>query len=305
MCRLFRTLVAVCCHFLFCPAAFAVICGDYNWDAPCPKGWTVISDICQAPLSYQGPCAMRASVGTTLSHKREFANACKVTWLCVDSCEQDYTGACPAGWTESGNGACDAPLMYSGRCKAHAQMWGDEFKEEFGARCDLRWPCKKMCEEDFRQPCPTAWVLIDGICVATTTYSGPCVPFAQLGNLTEKDKQAFGERCAADFCKRTVSTLGDHECEINEATACPIGWKHIGSLEGFCHDAQYQGPCRPLISTRDLNAIGKRNFGTQCGVQWSCKERDVLPTVGSTSEQEAAMLPSGPVASDGRLYAIA
>ena len=189
-------------------------------------------------------------------------------------------------------------------------MWDAAYKEEFATRCGIKFPCQKTCREDFGQACPTGWAFVDGVCVAIPTaefpYSGPCVPFADLSNLTKQDKQIFGELCAVDFCESVPSPAPDAICEPDETEVCALDWLHVGSLIGHCHAPSYQGPCRPLISVSDLEAIGKETYAEKCGVKWSCKKGDsALRTksiqVNATTEP---YFPSGPLAGDGRIFVV-
>ncbi len=58
-------------------------------------------------------------------------------------CSRDYRRACPASWTSSGGGACEASAGYSGACPAvgfFSEMSALD-KKEFEHRCSACWPC--------------------------------------------------------------------------------------------------------------------------------------------------------------------
>jgi len=222
----------------------------------------------------------------------------------ADTCEQDFKSSCPVGWVDLGDGVCNAPVMYGGKCNTDVKMVDEAFREEFGTRCDVRWPCTKLCKEDFRQTCPTGWATIDGICTASAAYSGPCVPFAHLADASEEEKKSYAGQCEVDFCERAAVRRVE-DCEFDDAYDCPIGWAQIGSRTGYCHGIQYQGPCRSLVSIMSLDAIGKKLFMEKCGVRWQCKADIVAKTEEALTFADKPPLVAGPISADGRLYAIA
>merc|ERR1712217_77440 len=206
------------------------------------------------------------------------------------------------GWTASDDGACEAPAMNVGSCGSHVKMTDEAFKAEFGLRCGVRWPCKKTCEDDYRERCPTGWRLIDDVCVSLDTYTGPCVPFAYLAQANAREKQTYAELCQVDFCGRVEKTETE-QCDF-DASVCPIGWSHVGGEVGYCHGFQYQGPCRPLISLSDLGDIGKARFIKQCGVKFACKREASHRHASGEPSTLPSAAPVGPISSDGRLFAV-
>merc|ERR1719221_1571310 len=164
-------------------------------------------------------------------------------------------------------------MVYSGPCLMHAQMWDSDFKKDFGIRCNVEWPCTRTCKEDFKQTCPKDWTLVDGLCEANfSSYTGPCVPFANMADFTPQDKQTFADLCEVTFpCEDVAAPSTSEKCKFLSDQTCPNGWAQIGSLVSHCYGPQYQGTCKPVISVSDLAAIGKQKFIDACNVEWPCE----------------------------------
>jgi len=194
--------------------------------------------------------------------------------------------------------------MYDGKCKSVVRMGDELFKEEFGIRCGLKWPCKKQCQEDFGLACPTGWFLLDGTCVADSAYAGPCVPFAALAKLDTDAKQFYGEKCNVEFCHEAHKET-EELCDPDIASNCPLGWKSVGSRIGYCYGVDYRGACRPIVSMAFLEKAGRKAFAETCGVNWPCERHGAKDRAGhSARDQWRGLEPRGPIASDGRLFAL-
>lgn len=299
------------CVYVFLLAAFsaAARCEHYDWSASCPEGWAEVDDgTCMAGLSYAGSCRTKLSVGSE-DVKRQVASACRVDWPCLDQCQQDFDLACPMSWLDRGDAVCDAPLRYNGPCLASARMVDAQFKEDFAARCGVRWACQKSCEEDFDALCPSDWELIGGMCVASSVYTGPCAPFQNLVQFDQREKRNFAAACEVDFCRSgaAASKLEKERCGPSQTQLCPDGWLRIGSSIDYCFGPIYAGPCRPLISVDELEKIGKEIYMTTCAVSYPCeaekgRTRANLDSPVPGSEEMAA--PSGPIRDDGRLRVV-
>merc|ERR1712107_61804 len=128
------------------------------------------------------------------------------------------------------------------------------------------------------------------------SYTGPCLPFANLIGLTEAEKAHYATLCDVQFpCSApAIAEL----CEPVDAP-CPIGWDYKGSEKGVCHSSEYTGPCRPLIFVDQIQANGKSSFMEMCDVLWACKQQqaDRVPATG----QPSSILHSGPINADGRI----
>lgn len=286
------------CMLLLTPCE-AITCAHRSFHEFCPEGWVELAETqeCMAPISYTGPCDTVVNLKDfDEGKKREFAAKCKVNWACADTCARDYE-VCPVGWVDMGKGVCDAPLMYSGSCLKHVRMTDDAYKRDFAIRCGISFPCKPSClQQDFRQPCPKDWNLMNGICEAASPYSGPCVPFANLTDFTVQEKQIYASLCRVDFpCEIRIANA--NECEPVDAP-CPTGWEHIGSTVGVCHNSKYDGPCRPIIQTSELMKIGKSKYMEMCAVEWPCKDMKV-PNIEPSVLTSA--LRSGPVDDEGNI----
>jgi len=86
-----------------------------------------------------------------------------------------------------------------------------------------------------------------------------------------------------------ASRAGLPACEPMEAEPCPNGWKHVGSLLGYCSASEYEGPCRPLISDSELERIGKQQFMLTCGVDWPCQTTQKESFVTDAEQSEATV----------------
>lgn len=265
----------------------AAVAQDY--DSQCPAGWTAVQDgVCEAPLSYTGPCRSRSASFATEEAKKQFESACRVQWASEDSCEPDLGVPCPLGWQHEGDGICRAPIGYTGTCANRVKMFDDQYKRDFAARCDVSWPCA-ACSQSFGSTCPTGWSSFDNLCVAPRTYAGPCVPFANLNGFTTGEKKKYSELCGVQFCSETSA---QPTCETS--ATCPEGWESIG---GHCYLSSYTGPCRPLVSADDLGRLGKDAFAERCGVNFACLKYRT-GAAGSDQEEE---VPSGPIDASGRI----
>mmetsp|Transcript_8898 Transcript_8898/g.24650 ORF Transcript_8898/g.24650 Transcript_8898/m.24650 type:complete len:289 (+) Transcript_8898:81-947(+) len=266
--------VCVC----FCWAACCDACSEYDLSAPCPQGWEEMHEgQCLAPLSYRGPCDALQAVGRDEKERRSLANQCAVEWPCLDAaCERNYTAPCPSGWLHRGDGVCEAPPLYSGSCQKLSRMYGHAYKREFENRCGAQWPCARSCVRDLSVLCPTGWLTNnDDVCEAASSYTGPCLPFADLSSFTDIDKETFADLCQVEFCASPRRQSAADDCEPVESQTCPDGWVHLGSESGYCYGAQYQGPCRPVIAASELLNIGKRRYRDACGVSWPCRRKAV------------------------------
>lgn len=272
-------------------------CEHRDYAAKCPEGWTVASGLCQAPLSYRGPCAAVESIkDDTISMKQQFAVKCAVAWPCLQSCVPDYSVTCPENWLDMGGGVCEAPPTYDYHCLKRARMVNNKFKRDFAAECSVRWPCQPACPQDFGRACPNHWDTFGGMCEAPRSYVGPCAPFANLQGLANQDKSQYGALCQVSFPCQSPSLIGQ-ECEVDVGT-CPKGWERKGSSIGICHGVHYKGPCRPVISEDVLASIGKLKYQEMCGVEFHDCKTGVLPSATSAVETHQLMH-SGPVDSDG------
>merc|ERR1711957_815879 len=169
---------------------------------------------------------------------------------------------------------------------------------------------------DFSLPCPVGWQLVGGVCAAlsSSTYTGSCLPFANLDGFSEQSKHDFAELCQVEFCAPlkpvAISAEGSSEqaCEPSDAHVCPAGWSLIGTVAEYCFGEDYAGNCRPLISVSELMRIGKRSFMSACAVSWACDASLSLVSPPSAVADESVAPrfvvgePSGPVAEDGRLH---
>lgn len=181
---------------------------ERRWDAKCPDGWSSTgSDQCIAPAGYGGACKkVQTFVGKTAAEKQRIAEECKAPWPCVDACLQgrDYDNLCPEGWSDSGDGFCDAPASFQTKCATSydfAEM-SLQFKQELAQTCGFNWKCKEQCEQDFSSACPEEWTEVPmnpGLCMAPPTYAGSCSFSVDTAPLSSAQRLAFGNKCAVKW----------------------------------------------------------------------------------------------------------
>lgn len=225
--------------------------------------------------------------------KEKLASDCHVNWAEGD-CEEDFSFPCPVGWSIGGGGVCVAPGHYSGSCDRAVNMYDDEFKRQFATQCDVAWPCSASCAQDFGLQCPTGWASVSGVCTAPSTYTGPCVPFADLSEASASQREVYSTLCQVEFC---TGSGGESRC--GDWNACPDGWNHLtgGARGGYCESAAYNGPCRPLVSIDDLGRIGHAEYMKKCDVSIQC---------ASAADGRDSSLPfiSGPVGPEGDILSV-
>ena len=67
------------------------------------------------------------------------------------------------------------------------------------------------CAKDYDINCPSSWISArNGVCIAPSSYNGPCVMYGSFSNYAAQDKQFFERRCAACWpCVPGVQPAGD------------------------------------------------------------------------------------------------
>merc|ERR1711935_1065188 len=78
------------------------------------------------------------------------------------ACDLDFDGACPEGWSDTGDGTtCEAPSHYGGTCGPSLQfgVLSPLEKMQLSTQCELKLPCRGHCVQNFTQICPMGWHL--------------------------------------------------------------------------------------------------------------------------------------------------
>jgi CPW-WPC domain-containing protein len=122
------------------------------------------------------------------------------------------------------------------------------------------------CDLDLDAACPLGWADAGdgGSCLAPQVYNGRCGDRVQFGGLLPMEKMEQAERCGVHFSCRG-------QCQEDFNRMCPQGWR-FDAANGCVAPSGYDGPCvrRKRFA---LDAVAeKRTFGTQCAVQWPCRE---------------------------------
>lgn len=111
----------------------------------CPEGWSTAGNgFCQGSTATSKCASLYNFDDLAIAEKQELAAACGLSWPCRSACEQDYSVACPKGWSAVG-GLCLAPASYAGDCGFSMNMTGmsQAQKSETGAKCGTEFPCAK------------------------------------------------------------------------------------------------------------------------------------------------------------------
>ncbi|CAJ1365937.1 unnamed protein product [Effrenium voratum] len=192
---------------------------------------------------------------------------------CVASpCDRDYEG-CPQGWQTVVNGTCFGPTSYAGQCSLQQAGWGslrDDEKKVVENECNVIWPCKDRCLQDFAQPCPLFWSPInEGLCKAPSWYKGDCPDTLAVGN-DVFSHQEMAVRCGLTW---PCSSL----CKSDFDQLCPTGWAVDDAAT--CHaptksPGQYTGPCETTVSfaLESDKPAARKEFAERCGVDFCVKQ---------------------------------
>jgi len=181
-----------------------------NWTDVCPDGWVQHGGSqCEAPASYGGGCKLlQTFTQLTVLDKFKFANACKAPWPCAEggwcSIGRDYDIPCPIGWHLLDDGFCEAPQTAHSKCLSRYKFDSMSVaqKQELGIACDVSWPCRSECNQDYSIRCPTGWTEdVEGShqCVAPASYAGNCDFVIDTSSMSVTQKRALGEKCALRF----------------------------------------------------------------------------------------------------------
>lgn len=120
---------------------------DY-YGTPCPIGWFISgSGVCQRTAesgSVHSACSSAYYFsGMDIPQRQQITYLCALKWACRSRCAMDFSGVCPAGWSNAG-GICVAPLTYAGSCSHGINITDmtDVQLQAFSDRCLAPFPCK-------------------------------------------------------------------------------------------------------------------------------------------------------------------
>lgn len=184
----------------------------HKYTNTCPEGWSLKSgSICQAPLSYKGPCERTIRMdGMSTTSKKELEATCNASWpsMHAAACVRDYDAACPYGWFQSRNDLgreCRAPETYIG-CASPQSFDGmtPHEKAAWEASCHQRFPClsRAACDKDWSAPCPAEWFEFNAgrSCLAPRTYAGQCPSVMNgISAFSIEEKEATAQACGATW----------------------------------------------------------------------------------------------------------
>jgi len=184
---------------------------DRDYEAPCPNGWSPAGKKCIAPKAYTGGCkSIEAFDDMDEVQKRQWAQSCNSEWACKDQCRRDYNRLCPDTWTDVGAGFCEAPASLQSDCLSRYKfdVYSIDQKERLASVCMITWPCEVPCAKNYAAQCPDGWSSGDkGMCLAPSSYAGPCDYGLNTTLLDAPQKVAFSSKCAADWpCINSVAT---------------------------------------------------------------------------------------------------
>jgi len=141
-----------------------------QYDDACPSDWTfnLEDGFCEAPWSYDGPCARRQNfLMYTNGMKETWEENCGASWREAPpaepaelpqprpprddptqaiwaSCVYDYKWQCPRGYRPGADGICQVNEGYNVPpfCRrADTQRWTGKMKEAWAKACHVAWPC--------------------------------------------------------------------------------------------------------------------------------------------------------------------
>lgn len=179
-----------------------------NWEATCPDGWTHYpgSGVCRAPNS-DGSCS-RVPSDLAVAEKKQISVECSAPWPCQGMCSgigTNYDIPCPIGWTNLPGGYCKAVKAGKSRqCPTIGKFTSMTVgqKQDLSFRCNLSWPCRTSCEQNFSATCPESWTEIEqnaGACAAPPSYAGDCEFIVNTAGMNVAQKRAFALRCSVEF----------------------------------------------------------------------------------------------------------
>lgn len=110
----------------------------------CPEGWQEAgTGWCKAP--HETACAEQYNFAEMdTGEKQELGQTCGFQWKCKETCQQDFSKACPKDWNELAAGLCAAPASSSAGICAHGintTSMTNLQKEAYSKKCAVSWPC--------------------------------------------------------------------------------------------------------------------------------------------------------------------
>ncbi|CRG96984.1 CPW-WPC family protein, putative [Plasmodium gallinaceum] len=144
--------------------------------------------------------------------KKEIERKCKVTWPCLNKCEENFYQSCPYNWLLKDN-KCIAPYYYipPKGCKNSFDILSFNIFDKylFSNKCFAPWPCKHSCQQDWSSVCPDQWILTKKkinnkkdtryFCKSSDKYKGICNDEYDLTYFTFLQKQDFSFKCSVKW----------------------------------------------------------------------------------------------------------
>ncbi|KAK1935956.1 hypothetical protein X943_000587 [Babesia divergens] len=166
----------------------------------------IYARVCDAPISYHGPCATSLPSVDTTEDKKHLEEICNIKWPCYVDSAPNYDAACPKFWY-SDNGVCMPSAAYHGRCTEPVDLTKMHESERvlWGNRCGVIWPPKTSCNKNYYTQCPevrcTHYCKMyshcnagNGRCKAPDSYTGPCFDVADLSFFSNEQKVRMGTK---------------------------------------------------------------------------------------------------------------
>lgn len=244
--------------------------GGQDFGFTCPSLWREIgSDICQAPLEYEGSCSVRLDVtGMSKEEKYTWSVRCAARWPCTEPRAHNYQNACPKGWSLRSGLVCHAPASYDGPCEPTAYMSsaGKADKKAFEASCHVSWvELGSTCYHDYTAACPFGWHSSRDGCLAPLMYDA-CGRVKSFSKMTPAAKEDWAHMCNVKFPCRDRSS-----CEKSYSAACPADWYAFNGGASCVAPSQYSGKCTPVLhGLMDLTVEEKGALEGECSFQWPC-----------------------------------
>ncbi|SOV16993.1 CPW-WPC family protein [Plasmodium sp. gorilla clade G2] len=146
---------------------------EINFNSLCPIGWHIVDikdNICQIPLSYNGPCKQNKENTNNMKNIKNINNM---------------------------NNMDNINNVVS------FKNFSKEQKYHYSQRCNVQWPLENgnIIQND-HSFCPYNWILIneeEHICVAPIEYEGPCENIFSFKNYTAHMKSTWASACNVIF----------------------------------------------------------------------------------------------------------
>jgi len=124
---------------------------------------------------------------------------------------------------------------------------------------------KEECIRDYSQQCPLHFSPSSNLCIALSTYTGPCSKVQKdIYRFSDDQKAIWAKACGADFpCMPEKCPNG-----TNYRRQCPVGW--LSFADGTCSAPEGYELCEKEMNMRGVTHGSKASLEKPCGMRWPC-----------------------------------